>query len=56
MTRRHTAQPEGFEAVCKEVLMNTILGKVSLTSGHMLDAMSLNFLESLGLSVDVKAH
>ena len=56
VTRRHTAQPEGFEAVCKEVSMSMILGKVSLTSGHMLDAMSLNLLESLGLSVDVKAH
>ena len=56
VTRRHTVQPAGFEAVCKNVHMNTILGKVSLTSGHMLDGMSLNFLESLGLSVDVKAH
>ena len=49
-------QPAGFEAVCKNVHMNTILGKVSVTSGHMLDGISLNFLESLGLSVDVKAH
>ena len=56
VTRRHIVQSADFEAVCKNVHMNTIPGKVSLTSGHMPDGMSLSFLESLGLLVDVKQH
>ena len=38
------------------VLHDRILGKVTLTSGHKLDDNSLNFLEALGLQVDVKTH
>ena len=54
--RRHTVQPAGFEAVCLEVHTDHVLSKVTLTPGHMLDGVSLNHLEALGLSVDVKAH
>jgi hypothetical protein len=44
------------EPVDAFVLHERILGKVALKSGHKLDDNSLNFLEALGLQVDVKAH
>ena len=54
--KRCTDQPVNSEPVDALVLHDRILGKVTLTSGHKLDDNSLNFLEALGLQVDVKAH
>ena len=54
--KRCTDQPADNDLVAARVLHERVLGKVTLTSGHKLDDNSLNFRESLGLQVDVKAH
>jgi len=54
--KRCTDQPADSDPVVALVLHERVLGKVTLTSGHKLDDNSLNFLEALGLQVDVKAH
>ena len=54
--KKCTDQPVNSEPVDASVLHDRILGKVTLTPGLKLDDNSLNFLEALGLQVDVKAH
>ena len=54
--KRSTDRPGGCDPVFEEVLHDRILGRVTLTFGPKLDDKSLNFLEALGLQVDMKAH
>lgn len=54
--QRHTACPEGCEAVIDQIEMRYVLATVTLDKANGLSHESLNLLEAMGLEVDLKAH
>ena len=54
--KRRVLQPSGFSPVCFDVENNCFITVVVLQKNHTLDSASKKYLESLGITVDVKGH
>ena len=54
--KRRVARPAGFSPVCHNAENGCFVIVVVLQKNHTLDSASKNYLESLGIAVDVKGH